>query len=199
MNLLAFLRHGPTTWNREQRIQGCTDIALDRASFDPQPWQRLLNHYGPWHLLVSSPLIRCQETARLLMPTLPLQCQEGLREQDWGHWTGCRLRDLYQSQTQAALIHAQEQRGWAFTPPGGESRNELRTRVLTAIARVTAGLDGQRILFITHQGVIKALLNHLHNSPYLPGNAVPIHKRALHLLQQQGDALSLLTANIRPE
>ena len=58
---LALLRHGPTAWNREGRIQGRSDIPLDdsaRADLAalrlPPPWDRAA--------LWSSPLRRAVET-----------------------------------------------------------------------------------------------------------------------------------------
>ena len=83
---LALLRHGHTGWNRAGRIQGRTDIPLDddaRAGLAalalPVPWDRAD--------LVSSPLSRAAETARLVADRAP-KTAPALMEMDWGQWEG---------------------------------------------------------------------------------------------------------------
>jgi Fructose-2,6-bisphosphatase len=94
MNVIGLLRHGPTSWNRDKRIQGIRDIPLDREAFEPSPWRELLLAHGPWDLVVTSPLSRASETARLLFPDRPLNISDDLREQDWGEWTGLTITEL---------------------------------------------------------------------------------------------------------
>ncbi len=194
MNILGLLRHGPTAWNRSKRIQGTRDIPLDTFIFSAGPWQQLLAKYGPWDEIVTSSLIRCLQTSDLLLPGQPHEVDPNLREQDWGDWTGHTLRQI--NVKSPGSIADQERRGWDFTPPGGESRREVLARILTAIHRATQNRDGQHILIITHLGVIKVLLNHLGDTPFLPGQSAPVAKRALHLLRQDGPKLSILQTNI---
>ncbi len=196
MNILGLLRHGPTSWNRKKQIQGITDIPLDTAAFKAEPWQRLLSQYGPWDHVVTSSLSRCQETCHLLFPDEPHAVDADLREQDWGNWTGQTLQQIYAESP--GSIEAQERLGWDFTPPGGESRRLVLARAFRAIDHATDNRDGQRILFITHLGVIQILLNHLEGTPFLPGHSTPMTKRALHLLRQDGAKLSILQTNIEP-
>jgi probable phosphoglycerate mutase len=194
MNILGILRHGPTAWNSDKRIQGVCDLPLDTGAFKIEPWQRLLARYGPWDHVVSSSLRRCTETCRLLLPGQPYEIDEGLREQDWGEWTGRTLKQI--GANSPGSIEAQERLGWDFSPPGGEGRRQVLDRVRKAIHRASDNRDGQRILFITHLGVIKILLNHLENTPFLPDHSSPVAKRALHLLGQDGPKLTILQANI---
>lgn len=196
MTTLGLLRHGPTAWNREKRIQGGQDIPLDRQAFDPSPWRQLLAAYGPWDHVVTSPLSRAFETAEILFPALSLQTDPGLREQDWGQWTGRTIAGL--RRTSPGLVENQEARGWDFTPPEGESRRSVLQRALAAIDNAARGRDGQRVLLVTHFGVIMAVLNHLQGTTFLPETSTRITKRALHLLGWDQTGLCLLTANLRP-
>lgn len=195
MNVVGLLRHGPTAWNRDKRIQGRRDIPLDREHFDLPPWQALLDATGPWDRIVASPLSRARETALLLFPGRSPELDEGLAEQDWGEWTARRIADIRQNSPGG--IEAQEARGWDFTPPGGESRRDVLARALEAIAGATAGRDGQRVLMVTHLGVIKIVLNHLLGSPFLPGDSAPVAKRALHLLEVSEGLPRILQTNMR--
>jgi probable phosphoglycerate mutase len=194
MNILGFLRHGPTSWNRSRQIQGIRDIPLDAAKFTAEPWQQLLARYGPWDRIVTSSLSRCLQTCDLLLPGQPYEVDADLREQDWGDWTGHTLKEIIEMSP--GSLEAQERLGWDLTPPGGESRREVLARTLAAIHRATDNRDGKRILFITHLGVIKVLLNHLKNTPFLPGHSAPVAKRALHLIKQDGPELFIVETNI---
>ena len=194
MNVVGLLRHGPTAWNGEKRIQGTTDTRLDPA-FDPNPWLQVLNAHGPWDRIVSSPLARARETAGLLFPGRELEIAAGLMEQDWGEWTGLTVEGLRRDFP--GRIEAQEARAWDFTPPGGESRREVLARALAAIVDAVRDRDGQRILLVTHLGVIKIVLNHLLGEPFLPGASAAVAKRALHLLAADGTGLRILQTNVR--
>lgn len=194
MNILGFLRHGPTRWNQEKIIQGISDIPLDPAKFQVEPWQQLLARYGPWDLVVTSSLSRCLQTCDMLLPGLPREVDPDLREQDWGEWTGCTLKEIYRNSP--GSIEAQELRGWNFTPAGGESRREVLVRILAAISRATQDHDGKKILFVSHLGVIKFLIHYLSKSQFQAGHTIQVSKRALHLFRQEGPELSLLETNI---
>ncbi len=194
MNVIGLLRHGPTAWNREKLIQGDSDVPLAEDSFAVEPWRRLVLACGPWDRLVSSPLSRCRRTCELLFPDRGYMVEDDLREQDWGNWTGATLAGI--EARFPGAIALQEQRGWDFTPGGGESRRAVLARSLAAIARITNECDDERILIITHLGVIKMLLNHLHGSLFLPGQSFAVSKRALHLLRREEGKLSILAHNI---
>lgn len=193
MTVIGLLRHGPTAWNREKRIQGTSDTPLE-PNFDPRPWRHALDAHGPWDRVLSSPLRRARDTARLLFPEREAEVVPGLREQDWGAWTGLTVAGLRRDHP--GLVETQEARGWDFTPPGGESRRQVLDRALAAIGEAARGRGGERILAVTHLGVIKILLNHLEDSPFLPGDSADVAKRALHLLAFDGEGLRILKTNV---
>src|SRR5690606_21892304 len=63
---LALVRHGRTEWNRQRRMQGRADVPLDdhgRAQADAVG--QLLSR-AVWSVVVSSPLQRAAETARII-------------------------------------------------------------------------------------------------------------------------------------
>ena len=194
MNIIGLLRHGPTAWNHLKQIQGIADIPLDASSFDAAPWQRLLGDHGPWDHIVTSSLRRCRETCQLLFPGRPYDIDSDLREQDWGEWTGKTLKEIIAASP--GIVEAQEKLGWDFTPPGGECRRDALARAHRAIRRATGNQDGERILFITHSGIINIILNHLENTAFVPEQSSQVAKRALHLLRQDGGQLSILKTNI---
>ncbi|MEA2780662.1 MAG: hypothetical protein QOK29_2206, partial [Rhodospirillaceae bacterium] len=65
MPLLALMRHGPTEWTAEHRLQGRTDLSLSEAGREIVAGWRLPPEVAGFSWL-SSPLQRARETAALL-------------------------------------------------------------------------------------------------------------------------------------
>ncbi|AXI48041.1 histidine phosphatase family protein [Sulfitobacter sp. SK012] len=146
---LALLRHGHTAWNREGRIQGRSDIALDaEAEVDlaalalPSPWDQAA--------LWSSPLKRAARTAELVSGRKP-QTSDALTEMNWGDWEGLHGTELRADPTSG--FRDIEQWGWDYRPAGGESVSELRARLQGWVA----GLQSDTVA-VCHIGVMRVLL-----------------------------------------
>lgn len=148
---IAFLRHGPTAWNEEGRLQGMSDVPLSPRGralvatwrVPPQDWR--------W---MSSPLARARETAALLGAPPTLAIEPALREMAYGQWEGRTLADLRAREPQA--MRDAETRGLDMTPPGGESPRQVMDRLRPWFAAVAA--RGDDVLAISHKGVIRVVL-----------------------------------------
>ena len=107
MTLLALIRHAPTTWNAEGRLQGRRDTPLsDEGAALLKTWAPppALNGFD-W---VASPLGRCQDTARHLVGrTVPSDAR--IIEMDWGDWEGRQRAEL--AETLGETFRANERRG----------------------------------------------------------------------------------------
>lgn len=101
---------------------------------------------------VSSPLVRCMETA-VLLGLEEVASEPRLAEMHWGEWEGRCLEELRSELGEAMRVN--EARGLDFTPPGGESPRNVLERVCGWLAE-TATL-GQPTLAIAHRGVIRAI------------------------------------------
>jgi probable phosphoglycerate mutase len=150
MTRLAVLRHGPTAWNAEGRIQGRADIPLCANGAAALRGLTLPAAVAGWTALCS-PLSRCRQTAALL--GLDPAIEPALLEMDWGVYEGQRLADLRAAG--GAAFAAAEARGLDFEPPGGESPRRVQARLAPLLARIAA--TGAPVLAITHRGVIRAL------------------------------------------
>lgn len=151
MTVLALLRHGPTAWTREHRLQGRADMPLDEAGRETVRCWRLPSDVRG-SIWVTSPLTRCVETAALLR--LEASVDPRLIEMDWGRWEGRTLVELRADPAQA--IDPMEARGLDLRPPGGESPRAVQARLKPFLQEV-AGL-GKPMGAVTHKGVIRALL-----------------------------------------
>ena len=144
---LIVLRHAPTEWNRERKIQGRRDVPLDAHGRDRAASWRIP---AEWSGLpcVASPLQRALETARLL--GFEPRPEPALIEMAWGDWEGRRLADLRAELGQE--MADREAMGLELSPPGGESPAAVQCRLRPWLE----GLKTSTIA-VTHKGVIRAL------------------------------------------
>src|SRR6476620_10717040 len=87
---ILLVRHGETTWNREGRYQGRTDIPL---SPDGEAQVRALGArlaHLPIEVAIASPLSRAKNTAQAVLDgrATTLELDEGLLEISHGQWEG---------------------------------------------------------------------------------------------------------------
>lgn len=151
MTLLAVIRHGPTNWNEEGRLQGHHDAPLSQNGRE-----LVLSWRIPDNLLefrwITSPLKRAIETAKLVSDSL-VTCDNRLVEMDWAQWEGRKLVDI-RAELGPAMT-ALEEKGLDFRPPDGESPREVQLRLQKFMAdyRQTA----EPSIAVCHKGVIRAL------------------------------------------
>ncbi len=150
---LIAIRHGPTRWNRDGRMQGRADTPLDGPGRREVARWRLpdWSHAAAWR---TSPLRRAAETARILGLDHAIT-DERLVEMDWGRWEGCSLAGLRARHGEE--MRANEAHGLEFRPPGGETPREVQAR-LRPLLRELAGSGAGAVGVVTHKGVIRALL-----------------------------------------
>lgn len=191
----GLIRHAPTLWNEQKRIQGQQDSPLsERGRAMAESWGPQLAAFA-WDRLICSDLERGARTASLVNRSLhlPVIFDPGLREQDWGAWTGMTLKEINSEVN--SQVSNQEQRGWDFRPPEGESRREVLARSRAVLADAHAGWPGEKILLICHEGVIKCLLYHLLGRQFMPEEPKVILNFHLHLMAMEEGMLSLRKMN----
>lgn len=196
--LCGLIRHAPTDWNKDHRIQGWEDRPLSPAG------QQVAGQWGAllwdrqWRRILCSDLARAAATAERINRTLrlPVETDPRLREQDWGRWTGLTLSELKKNHRRE--LREQEGRGWLFTPPGGESRLRVLERARAVLADAHRRWPGESILVVCHEGVIKCLLYHLLDRKFLPDEPGIIRRAHLHLLEQTEKGLYLWRLNALP-
>lgn len=93
---LALVRHGRTAWNHERRMQGRSDIPLDNHGREQAEAAGRLLARAVWTRVVSSPLLRAQESAEIICSHLPgaeLLTDANLLERDYGAAEGMKVGD----------------------------------------------------------------------------------------------------------
>ena len=152
--ILDLLRHGETELGGG--LRGSLDDALTAKG-----WAQMrdtVEGQGPWDRLVSSPLQRCARFADELGERLglPVTLEPGLQELHFGVWEGQSAASLMDTDAEALG------RFWAdpygFTPPQGEPVLAFSERVLAAVERLRLAYAGERVLLVSHGGVMRLLL-----------------------------------------
>ena len=147
---LALIRHGPTEWNAEKRVQGSVDTPLSEAG--RALMAGLLPPAGfATARAYSSPKRRARQTAQLL-GLRNLVVDSRLAEQNWGDWEGLTRAEMLARDGEDAFLRAGK--ALAFRPPGGESTGELHARVRSFFVDL-AKLNEDAVA-VTHMGVLRA-------------------------------------------
>ncbi|WP_068829905.1 alpha-ribazole phosphatase family protein [Pseudomonas sp. BMS12] len=176
---LDMLRHGATLAG--PGFRGSSDDALSE-----QGWQQMhqaLAGQGPWDLVISSPLQRCAVFATQYAEAngLPLRIEADLRELHFGAWEGRNSAEILLENPEALGQFWNDP--YRFTPPEAEPVREFANRVLAAVERLQAELAGQRVLLVTHGGVMRLLLARARGLPESQLLQVEVGYGALHGLQ----------------
>lgn len=152
MTRIVVLRHAPTAWNRDKRLQGRTDVALGEDGIGIAARWKIDPDWAGYRIL-SSPLGRARMTAAILFPDAEIGVDSRLIEMDFGAWEGRSLAELRADPRGDAA--EREDMGLDFRAPDGESPREVQARVLPLLARL-AELRRPTVL-VTHKAVGRAI------------------------------------------
>lgn len=151
MTVLALLRHAETDWTAARRLQGRTDIPLNDAGRRALAGRRVPTVWRDAQV-VSSPLLRCIQTAQCL-GLAPVMLEPRLTEMSWGTWEGSSLAALREAL--GAAMQDNEALGLDFRPASGESPREVFQRVRPWLAELAQAR--RPTLAISHRGVIRTV------------------------------------------
>jgi probable phosphoglycerate mutase len=152
---LTLIRHGETDSNRVHRFQGQMDVPLNANGLLQA--ERLGERLAGEHFEVGvvSDLSRARATAAPIAQRLNLAMWPDARwrEQAFGVFEGLEVGDVLD---QYADLWTQWVRHDAdfVLPGGGESVRDFHARVWSALDTLAAAHVGQRVLVVTHGGVL---------------------------------------------
>jgi broad specificity phosphatase PhoE len=192
----GLIRHGKTQWNLEKRIQGSNDTNLCSEGIEQvEKWGKILNNAEKWDRIVVSGLCRTWETAEIINKelNLPIEKYTRLNEQDWGVWNGKTYQDLILEQPKE--LERQMTSGWRFCPPGGEDRLSLWNRSVRVFNDMAVRWPGQKILVISHGGVIRTLIYGTMKRQFLQDEPSLIKPYHLHILIWENEGLKIEALN----
>lgn len=155
MTELLLIRHGVTSWNRERRFQGQTNIPLDEEGHRQARRVAAALAASRTAAVYASDLSRAWETARPVADALglPLRAEPGLRERHYGAFEGRSIDELERDWAQDFARWRAREPDFPL-PGGGESLRALQARVEAALIALARRHAGERVIAVTHGGVL---------------------------------------------
>lgn len=169
---VIFIRPGETDWNHQLRWQGWVAVPLnDLGRRQAQRLANFIRNIG-MSALYTSDLKRSLETAHILAEKLGFEPtpDERLRERNIGAWQGLKPDEMagWYPEEYGKLMADPEN----FRVPGGESRSDVRGRMLAAFTDIVKQDKGETVGIISHTTAIHTLLGDIIAGGYASTTAV---------------------------
>ena len=189
---IILIRHGETDWNTETRIQGHTDIPLNRRGrWQAQRLGLALADEG-LQAVYTSDLMRAHATAQAVAQAagLKLQVSTSLRERAFGTFEGRTFADIEAQWPEQA--QRWRQRDPTFGPPGGESLQDFYERSVAAVHALAERHEGQAVAMVAHGGVLDCLYRAATGQSLSAPRTWAMANAGINRLLKAGDVLTLV-------
>jgi probable phosphoglycerate mutase len=189
---LLLIRHGETVWNQQGRMQGQHDSPLTPTGLQQaRQLARRLKDVS-FTALYSSDLGRAHQTARCIADASGHEVisDAALRERHFGIFEGLTNAEMQ-------LRHAEEHALFAkrdpqYSMPGGESQNEFRDRVVTALERIAQRHEDERIVVVSHGLVLDALYRTTCNMAFDAPRGFPLLNCSVNTFRYGSDGWTVI-------
>lgn len=158
---IYLIRHGQTEWNKKGKIQGLSDIMLNKEGLQEA---KAVGEYFKdkiIHALYSSPLRRALQTAEEIAKhkDYPIRKINDFREIRFGIYEGVKYEDAIKSKEfQKGL---KEQGHFYYRPPQGESYADFYERVSKKLDEIVKKHKNEHIAIVAHGGVVRSIAHKL--------------------------------------
>ena len=164
MATVILVRHGRTAANVNGVLAGRTPgIRLDKVGRDQAACTAERLATVPLVAVVSSPLERCRQTARMILDRQEISpttlVEEEINECDYGEWQGRAISEVAKEKLWSVVLTQPS----AAEFPGGESMAAMQARSVAAIRRHDAAFESQHgpgavWVAVSHGDIIKSVL-----------------------------------------
>lgn len=181
--MFAFIRHGQTDWNRDDRLQGSSDIPLNDVGRQQAHDAAAVLRDGGWEAIVSSPLSRARETAEIIAAQLGIELgpsYPAFVERDYGVNEGGSSSDI---------VARYPDRDY----PGAESLASVVARGTEGLDEVAADFNDRNTIIVCHGTIIRYTL------ASLAGHRLPgILNGSISTLTRESGTWEVLSVNGEP-
>jgi ribonuclease H / adenosylcobalamin/alpha-ribazole phosphatase len=153
---IYLIRHGETVLTPLRKFSGTGSLNPELTEKGKEQAAAVANEIAKLkpEVIVASPLARTTQTAQAIATATGLEItfDEIWFELSFGSWDGLsfeEVKEKYPDDYQAWLNST------AYAPGGGESYDQAEPRVQAALEKITALYPGQRVVVVTHNGIIK--------------------------------------------
>jgi probable phosphoglycerate mutase len=177
------VRHGETEWARLGRHTGRTDIALTTTGREQAAalGRRLAGH--AFGLVMTSPLSRAAETARIAGYGDVAVADDDLMEWDYGALEGRTTAEIRAEMPDWAI--------WRGPVPGGETVDEVGRRADRIITRIHAGAASGDVLVFAHGHLLRVLAARWIGLPAAAGGRFELATATLSIVGWERESRSI--------
>jgi len=155
---IYMVRHGETILTPERKFSGIGKLNPPLTDVGREQARKVATEIAKIQpdILISSPLQRTKDTAEEISKLTGLEpiFDEVWYECSFGDWDGLSVEEVKEKWPEDYL-------GWigtsAYTPPNGESYDDLAARIEPAFDALAEKYPGKKVVVVTHNGVIKQL------------------------------------------
>ena len=185
MTEMWFMRHGETDWNVVRRLQGWRDIPLNETGRTQA--QYLAEHLArvakamPFDAAYTSDLVRTANTlapAAALLGMTPVS-EPGLRERHYGVLEGLAVGELADKAPPEAYA-AWSNREEHGSVGDGETLRQFHDRIIGTVKAIAARHPSQRVLVMTHGGVLDIIWRHAQGTPLADKRRTPMYNVSIN-------------------
>ena len=183
MTVWMLVRHGETEWNKQHRIQGHADALLNATGIEQA--RRLASRLADVRIdaVYSSDVSRTRKTAEIIAEGRGIGVREfsELRERNYGRWEGV-TQEEWQATDPEGFAHWKRSPD-TYTPPGGESLDEVLARTSRAAEHIKEQhLSDDSIVVVGHGAALLVLAVHLLGLPLSYRNNFTLGNTSLSVL-----------------
>ncbi|WP_458243771.1 histidine phosphatase family protein [Streptomyces sp. MAI_2237] len=196
--ILLLARHGQTVWHAENRYAGTSDVPLTETGYAQAQALGRWAAAHPVDAVWTSPLSRAVVTAEPACRALGLtpNREPDLRECDFGVMEGRTLAQFAQTDPDAAAAFRADPVAHPF--PGAEDPAAAAGRGAAALRRIAAAHDGERVLVVAHNTLLRLVLCRLLSIPLGEYRRVfpRLRNAAVTELRADADHVGLISLNV---
>ena len=156
---IYLVRHGETTWNREGRWQGHTDIPLSDHGIGQV--ERLRDRLASEVIdaIWSSDLKRASETAKIIAAPhgITVHTTGRLRETRLGDWEGLTNPEI-ETRGDGEILRSMARGIQELRPPNSESLQDMYDRMNSVLAEIKSEHTDGQVIIVGHGGSLCALI-----------------------------------------
>jgi len=157
---IILIRHGETEWNSQLRMQGHSNSALSAVG------RGQIQALGEWmknvsfEHIYSSDSLRARQTAEAITQYSgdTLQFDQRIREKNLGVFEG--LTSIEARERHPEIYRLFKTGGANYVIDEGESTQQVLVRALEFIEEIRLRHPEQRVVMVTHGGVVRVLMKH---------------------------------------
>ncbi len=155
---LYVVRHGETIWNKENKVQGLSDIPLTENGIKEAYKLKDLVKNLNIDVVISSPLKRAKVTAEILIDKkLPINTDDRIKERDWGLNEGALISEVDKWDCWDIVLNTKVQ--------NIECLQDFMYRVSDFLEDIKIKYKDKNVLVVTHSAVIRVIHYMLGNIP----------------------------------